>query len=354
MSDSTWRNDTVPGPAISSGFMEYLPVGRKGILVVFGGVLFPEGVAQDGAGIPQVVAHGSHPHLRRRISHLALPKRHRGRIPDPRLLGCTASAWVPDNSSYNIYLFGGQRQLRGERTKDLWVLSLPSFTWIKAGDDSAGGIGHSCARVGRHIFAIGSGEQDETTCQPFFRILDMATLEWTNAYDPSSPDYVVPPAIHATIGGDEMGGSKVIEPPTDLRKGGNWTRLRTVFEQTPWGRNRYFSFTDDKATPSISAHNTTPGPSMIPTDKGLPGNTSSPPPLLGAQIAGSAVGSTVAGLLLVALLVACVILWKRERASKQPRKDKKTVGLPMVGEDQDQHPGELHGDGVIQEIGASR
>ncbi|KAK4206145.1 hypothetical protein QBC37DRAFT_460941 [Rhypophila decipiens] len=51
MSDSIWGNDTVPGPAISGGFMEYLPVGRKGILVVFGGVLFPEGVAQDGAGI---------------------------------------------------------------------------------------------------------------------------------------------------------------------------------------------------------------------------------------------------------------------------------------------------------------
>ncbi|KAK4206144.1 hypothetical protein QBC37DRAFT_393624 [Rhypophila decipiens] len=275
-------------------------------------------------------------------------------IPDPRLLGCTASAWAPDNSSYNIYLFGGQRQLRGERTKDLWVLSLPSFTCIKAGDDSAGGIGHSCARVGRHMFAIGSGEQDETTCQPFFRILDMATLEWTNAYDPSSPDYVVPPAIHATIGGDEMGGAKVIKPPTDSRKSGNWTRLRTVFEQTPWGRNGYFSFTDDKATPSITAHNTTPGPSMTPTDGGLPGNTSSPPPLSGAQTAGIAVGSTVAGLLLVALLVACVILWNRGRASKHPRKDKKTVGLPTVGEDQDQHLGELHGDGVIQEIGTTR
>ena len=54
MSDASWTNGTVPGPAISGGFMEYLPIGEKGILVVFGGMMFPEGVATEDtdSGIP--------------------------------------------------------------------------------------------------------------------------------------------------------------------------------------------------------------------------------------------------------------------------------------------------------------
>jgi len=99
MTDASWRNDTVPGPAISGGFLEYLPIGEKGALVSFGGMSFPEGVAGASGGKPvglvldspfvldftcddhthntRTVPHGSHPHIRCLVTDLALPKRHR-------------------------------------------------------------------------------------------------------------------------------------------------------------------------------------------------------------------------------------------------------------------------------------
>jgi hypothetical protein len=37
MTDVTWTNETIPGPSTLGAFMEYLPVGEKGALVVIGG-----------------------------------------------------------------------------------------------------------------------------------------------------------------------------------------------------------------------------------------------------------------------------------------------------------------------------
>jgi hypothetical protein len=37
MTDTTWRNETVAGLSTFGAFMEYLPIGEKGALVVFGG-----------------------------------------------------------------------------------------------------------------------------------------------------------------------------------------------------------------------------------------------------------------------------------------------------------------------------
>jgi hypothetical protein len=47
MTDGTWgdNNKTVPGPGIQGAFLEYLPLGEKGVLVSFAGMNFPEGKA---------------------------------------------------------------------------------------------------------------------------------------------------------------------------------------------------------------------------------------------------------------------------------------------------------------------
>ena len=44
ITDASCRNDTVPGPAISGGFWEYLPIREKGPLVSFSDVDHLEGV----------------------------------------------------------------------------------------------------------------------------------------------------------------------------------------------------------------------------------------------------------------------------------------------------------------------
>lgn len=44
MTDKTWRNDSVPGLSPFGAFMEYLPVGEQGALVIFGGQGFQASV----------------------------------------------------------------------------------------------------------------------------------------------------------------------------------------------------------------------------------------------------------------------------------------------------------------------
>jgi len=52
-------------------------------------------------------------------------------IPENRWDGCSVMAPSPDNSSYNIYMCGGQNGSDGEYYDDVWVLLIPSFIWVK-------------------------------------------------------------------------------------------------------------------------------------------------------------------------------------------------------------------------------
>ena len=70
-----------------------------------------------------------------------------GQVPESRRRFCAGVAWAEDRSSYNMYdnleqvekivltsfsyLFGGAAIGEGVGYGDVYVLSLPSFTWIK-------------------------------------------------------------------------------------------------------------------------------------------------------------------------------------------------------------------------------
>lgn len=178
-----------------------------------------------------------------------------------------------------------------------------------------------------------------TTCQPFFRVLDMGALEWMNEYHPDPPAYVMPTIIYAAVSGGKVEGARVVEPV--LKQGGNWTRLRKVFECTPWGVNAYFSFTSthNRGKPKSTATAATPSSSPTGGKVEPPGDTS--PSLSGAELAGIAVGSTVAGIFLVFLVAGT--LWTKRQASKV-KHDKAEVHVHSIGD----QPGESHGHGVVQ------
>jgi hypothetical protein len=70
-------------------------------------------------------------------------------IPDERSLGCSIVAPAPDNSIINIYVYGGVSQnymdfpsmptnpsqgMKVALKDDIWVLSIPSFTWTKVNE----------------------------------------------------------------------------------------------------------------------------------------------------------------------------------------------------------------------------
>lgn len=55
-----------------------------------------------------------------------------GEIPEMRSKFCAGAVAAPDSSSYNIYIYGGKgfgENLTG--FDDVYVLSIPSFKWIK-------------------------------------------------------------------------------------------------------------------------------------------------------------------------------------------------------------------------------
>ena len=183
------------------------------------------------------------------------------------------------------------------------------------------------------MIVVGAGERSEATCQPFFRILDMSTLEWTNRFDPSAPLYTVPPAIYAAVGGDGNGRAKTIAP---AHKGGDWPALKALFRKTPWGPNAYLNFTGDEDG------STTANPGVpIPTATGGGGPNDTPTSgssLSSGTIAGIAVGSAVGMLILV--LVVFWVLTKARKAGGGA--DGRNGAGTMLGRE---HPGELHGQG---------
>jgi Kelch motif protein len=56
-----------------------------------------------------------------------------GDIPPQLTMFCSVVAAAADNSSYNIYIYGGYDGVNATYTTsdDVYVLSIPSFTWVK-------------------------------------------------------------------------------------------------------------------------------------------------------------------------------------------------------------------------------
>ena len=63
-------------------------------------------------------------------------KKATGQVPEQRRRFCAGATWAQDQSSYNIYLYGGLAVPAGVGFDDIYILSIPSFTWIKWYDSS--------------------------------------------------------------------------------------------------------------------------------------------------------------------------------------------------------------------------
>lgn len=259
MTEVRWTNETVPGGSTLGGFMEYLPIGEKGALVVFGGRNWPEGVANPDSSIAndmrQILIYDVSSKKWLSQNATGTPDRP-NLIPASRVLGCSSLVSAPDNSSHNIYVFDGETQLGGPRVNDIWVLTLPSFNWIRITDDTIGAVGHSCHSIGRQMILVGSDKPTDShaKCQEFFRVFDLTSLEWTNQWDSRANSYLVPPVISAIIGGNETGGATSLSPKNDTD---SWTKeLFDVFARRH----------GDQPTQRRSHHDRTPKTKAMPLE----------------------------------------------------------------------------------------
>ena len=150
-------------------------------------------------------------------------------------------------------MYGGQNlQPAGSQIqyKDMWILSVPSFTWIGPLDLSSQSqpsarAGHTCNVWDAQMVVVGGYVGDELSCDsPGVYSFDLSTLEWTQSFKAtSSPDdnpfsrqrsqtdasgrnvvdgsygYEVPARVQKVIGGGATGGATVTKPVASATAG---------------------------------------------------------------------------------------------------------------------------------------
>lgn len=119
-------------------------------------------------------------------------------------------AAASDGSSYNIYIYGGYDGIDVSHapSDDVYILSVPSFTWIKAysGQYLHGRSGHKCVNVyPDQMFVLGGVfKGDPTICLAggVIEVFNLNTLRFHDSYNPQNwSEYVVPSLVTARIGG---------------------------------------------------------------------------------------------------------------------------------------------------------
>ncbi|GIZ48601.1 hypothetical protein CKM354_001165400 [Cercospora kikuchii] len=298
-----------------------------------------------------------------------------GPTPEIRVNPCAVIAAAPDGTSYNIYMFGGQNLIPfGNQTQfnDMWILTLPSFTWIKVDTDDQsvppGRSGHTCNIWDAQMVMVGGYTGDRTlTCEtPGIYVFDMSALQWVNQftalsagadddsrtaqksdgsdstgsnnpfnqqpaqkYSAESPGglegsygYKVPQAVIDVVGGNENGGATVTTPVNTATAG-------------PLATGRPITYTNADGSTSTSS----------PDSRGGSNGGGSSGPNIGAIVAG-----VIAG---VFFIIACYLafcayvyrkqlqLYKRHvEMSQAAARGEKTPTIPgLIGTNADYSTG---------------
>jgi hypothetical protein len=127
MTTGIFSNTTGPDSAgRAEGAMVFIPASDAGLLIYFGGIMDSgrNGTLQES------------PMSKIWIYDLASSRWYSqtatGDVPESRRRFCAGATWADDHSSWNIYLYGGlEIPPNGNAFDDVYILTLPSFTWIK-------------------------------------------------------------------------------------------------------------------------------------------------------------------------------------------------------------------------------
>ena len=215
MNSSTFTNGSGPSTtdAFAEGVMSFIPASDGGMLVYFGGIKQPVGGGNGSwtaLSMDQIY-----------LFDLANAKWYvqqaTGRVPESRRRFCGGATWAQDQSSYNYYLYGGLPAVdQGYGFDDVYILSIPSFTWIKwYPDDNSTGYPHhslSCNVLSGSQMSIMGGyftNSSFTDCdvpkiwgQHNLNLgeQDVANAEWYQ-YLRNVTSYQVPATIISAVGG---------------------------------------------------------------------------------------------------------------------------------------------------------
>ncbi|KAF2739659.1 hypothetical protein EJ04DRAFT_286272 [Polyplosphaeria fusca] len=248
LENQTATNISTPGigggaPRVG-GTMEYFaPVGGMGILVALGGMVknssqqsallnYNHGKLIDFATVDvfDINSYLDDPESNGKWYQ----QKTSGTIPEPRIDFCTVAISAPDNSSHHIYLYSGIDPNKGQEKSagydDVYVLSIPSFTWTPIFQNGqAPRWGHNCHVAGkRQMVTVGGNITNTGICDWELKgvaFLDLTTATWGSVFLSNSSDYQVPKQAFPATGGNATGFATIHEPA----KGWTDSGLQTVF-----------------------------------------------------------------------------------------------------------------------------
>ncbi|KAK5653939.1 hypothetical protein OQA88_7864 [Cercophora sp. LCS_1] len=176
-----------------------------------------------------------------------------GTAPTVRVNPCAVIASAPDASSFNIYLYGGQNLTPyATQYSDMYILSIPSFTWFKVpmSHGPPPRAGHTCNLRDGQIVVVG-GFNTTLRCEsPSLYVFDASNLIWQTGFNAldhpadlhpensvlaGSFGYRVPDIVASVIGGDSNGGATVTKPAAGVTGGPFATGKPPVFTITAAG-----------------------------------------------------------------------------------------------------------------------
>ena len=200
---------------MAKGNLIHIPkLGKAGVLIFLAGITGPKGKVVN-RKYPDITARPlSMVHVYDIANNRWYKQETSGSSPAPRISACTVVVAAQDKTSWSIVMYGGaSEKSHGDVYGDTWVLTVPSFQWVKVDDRGENRLDHSCHLVkGNHMLVIGGRDmqQDDQdanyenwSClkQGIFSSLELNTFQWTDALPVNDADYEVHVDILALIGG---------------------------------------------------------------------------------------------------------------------------------------------------------
>ncbi|KIW20774.1 hypothetical protein PV08_01352 [Exophiala spinifera] len=241
MRNEKWTNTTVPDniQPRANAELVWIPVSDKGVLVAIGGVTAPEEIWPVGLNSSQTSdSEARSPGFMKTLPVYDIEgqkwylQNTTGDSPGQLTEFCSVVATANDSSSFNVYIYGGYDGLTAsdEPSDDVWILSIPSFKWVKAysGNEAHGRSGHRCVTpYPDQMFVIGGIHQNQAECVEggIIQIFNLNKLEFQNTYDPNTWEvYKVPSVLSKVIGGDSDGGASETAAWSNNTLGGLFAR----------------------------------------------------------------------------------------------------------------------------------
>ncbi|KAI1458635.1 hypothetical protein F4805DRAFT_424118 [Annulohypoxylon moriforme] len=331
----------IQGPNILKGAMVYLRKGQSGVLLAFGGYQTAyrgtEFVAWDWdqRSFSDIFVYDI-------FSNIWYLQKATGDIPSLRAEFCAGVSAAPDDSSFQVTIHGGWDQLGGHAFNDVYVLSIPSFRWIKISDthnpDLLGSGSPGRNRLKCDIWnetqlivsgglvtlntSVGNWETMNEECNkayPPFKVLDTSTYTWRTSFDPKL-QYSVPYPVTAIIGGDSSGNATLTSPST----GWSSEDLGIIFSKT------------------VPRHTYNPVNKTSNPDSPTSTPSSDPGDINGSLSQGAIAGIAIAVVMAVILILVSTLVWLDRRHTPIPRKVVETAKTITMSDSRWQKP-ELEG-----------